>query len=208
MSEFLRGLRENDIDGNGTVDYETVAGQRQLRLRDAMQLQNGDPVISQTGVRPQLVRKNRLGIADNWQKVGTMKWVSNVTVDGEEEDMYFQVYFARAHAGVNANGAFYAGMGIVGGFSYPGGGRVYHDPTFEVSSFEVQIKDDEQGIRWQRVIIIGVLVFIGVAIVVVLVVMGISGLIVAARDDRMGRGKKKKEEEDHYDGYYMSKGRN
>ncbi len=203
VSEFLRNMREENFEGNGTVDYETSSGQQRVRARNAIKLSGDDPIVAQSSVKPQLVRKNRLGIADNWQKVGNLKWASNVTVDDVEDTMYFQVYFARAFAGVNANGAIYAGIGIVGGFSYPDGKRIFHDPTYEVSSFEVRSDDDENGVKWQRVIVIGVLVFAGVALVVVL---GISGLIVAARSDKMGPGKKK-EEEDHYDGYYMSKGR-
>jgi hypothetical protein len=208
VSAFLRNMREQNFEGNGTVDYETASGAQKVMARNAKAVTGDDPVLSeQVSGKPQLVRKNRLGIADNWQKVGNLKWASNVTVDRVEDTMYFQVYFARAFAGVNANGAIYAGMGVVGGFSYPGGKNIYHDPVYEVSSFEVQPNEDGQGIRWQRVIVIGVLIFIGVAIVLVLVVIVISGLIVAGRDDRMGPGKKKKEEEDHYDGYYMSKGR-
>lgn len=201
VSQFLRYMREDDFEGNGTIDYTTPSGEQWIRERNALEGSGEDPVVSQSSVRPSLVQKNRLGIADNWQRVGQLRWVSNVTVDGEEDNMFFQIYFARAFRGVNANGAMFSGMGVVGGFSYPGGSNIYHDPTFEASSFQVIADKDGSHPVLRTIIIVGLTIFVVVA---VLVLVSVVGLIVVKRNDRLMTVKKWKEEEED-DTYYLDR---
>jgi hypothetical protein len=38
------------------------------------------------------ITKNRIEFKDNWQRCGTLAWVSGVTVDGEGKEMYYQIH--------------------------------------------------------------------------------------------------------------------
>ncbi|MBI5000173.1 MAG: hypothetical protein HZB92_01400 [Euryarchaeota archaeon] len=75
--------------------------------------------------------KDTITFRDNWQKVGEMSWVSNVTVDREEKEMRFQI-----HAGENIDwetekrDGRVRGIVFLGGYIYPMGHDIYHDPSF------------------------------------------------------------------------------
>jgi hypothetical protein len=203
-TEWLRNeYREKFGEANGTAGYESTAGSETVRSRNLRQV-SGDPVLSQDVERPRIIRKNSLGFADNWEKVGRLKWVSNVTVDGNDTKMYFQVYMGRAFAGINANGALYAGFGIVGGFSYPGGSKVYHDPSLSVEAFTLTPGDDSDR-PIVRAIIVGMILFVGAAILVVIGVVAVGGLLAMRRKESVGSGKD--DDEDYYETYYIEKKR-
>ncbi len=96
------------------------------------------------------VAKNKIEFKDNWQRVGTLEWISNVTVDGHDDIMYYQI-----HAGSRLDGdTLWAqskegevkGLVAVGGYIYPAGSNIMHDPTFASSTFLAQINGKEAGI--------------------------------------------------------------
>ncbi len=93
-----------------------------------------DEVIADEGELPnsaQLVQKEHITFRDNWRQVGNMSWVSDVDVDNVTKDMYFQI-----HAGQNATGrgenddGYFHALIILGGYIYPQGNVIFHDPTF------------------------------------------------------------------------------
>lgn len=75
--------------------------------------------------------KDKITFRDNWQKVGEMNWVSNATVDGHEKQMKFQI-----HAGENIDwpgendDGYVRGILFIGGYIYPTGHDIFHDPAF------------------------------------------------------------------------------
>jgi hypothetical protein len=154
--------------------------------------------------KPRIIKKNTLGIADNWEKVGRLKWVSDVTVDGNDTKMFFQVYMGRSFAGINAKGALYAGFGIVGGFSYPGGSKIYHDPSISVEAFTLTPGDDSD-LPIVKLIIVGIALFVGAALFVVIGVVAVGGLLAMRRKESVGSGKD--DGEDYYETYYIEKKR-
>jgi hypothetical protein len=68
---------------------------------------------------------------DRWTQAGRLTWVSDVEVDGAPARMYAQVQGARRVAERGPNGGLFYGIGVLGGFSYPGGARIFHDPSVE-----------------------------------------------------------------------------
>lgn len=67
-------------------------------------------------------------------RIGTLEWVSNVTVDGQADHMHAQVMggapiLSMKMSGYQA-GAIFAGFAILGGMTFPGGELITHDPTF------------------------------------------------------------------------------
>jgi hypothetical protein len=73
----------------------------------------------------------RIHWMDRWARAGRLTWVTDVDVDGQPGRMYAQVQGARRVAERGPNGGLFYGIGILAGFSYPGGQRIYHDPTVE-----------------------------------------------------------------------------
>jgi hypothetical protein len=93
-----------------------------------------DEVISDEGELPntaQLVQKEHITFRDNWRQVGNMSWISTAEVDKVTKDIYFQI-----HAGQNATGrgenddGYFHALIILGGYIYPQGDVIFHDPTF------------------------------------------------------------------------------
>lgn len=89
--------------------------------------------------QPMLIAKERITFKDNWHRVGELSWISDVEVDGRPEEMVYQV-----HAGQNQqnrsdkdDGHFHA-LVILGGYIYPAGGDIFHDPTFSCSALIIE----------------------------------------------------------------------
>ena len=73
----------------------------------------------------------RIHLMDRWARAGRLTWVSDVEVDGQPGKMFAQVQGARRVAERGPNGGVFYGISILGGFSYPGGARIFHDPSVE-----------------------------------------------------------------------------
>jgi len=65
-------------------------------------------------------------------RIGRLEWVSNVTVDGvqEQNQVHAQVMAGVPIFAVGANGALFSGFAAVAGLTFPGGSVIDHDPTF------------------------------------------------------------------------------
>ena len=104
--------------------------------------------------RVQRLRTNSIEFHDNWDRAGKLTWVSNVsvTVDGNvtEEPLYHQLH---AMEGVQSfmdrenpdrlrelrSDGHVSGIVLLGGYVYPAGDALLHDPTFEVSALLAEI---------------------------------------------------------------------
>jgi hypothetical protein len=108
------------------------------RLFDFLQLQfhpraadDGGHVEDGGVSSPTLITTDRLVFADEWTRVGHLKWISDVTVDGTEETMAFHVLGSRK---VDRVGGFFPGLMVVGAFVYPQGSTIVHDPELAMSA--------------------------------------------------------------------------
>ncbi len=70
--------------------------------------------------------------SDN-SRIGRFQWVSNVTVDGSQvvNGVHSQLMGGVPFWAIGQNGAVFAGFAVLGGMTFPGGGIIDHDPTFE-----------------------------------------------------------------------------
>src|SRR3989304_4521257 len=84
--------------------------------------------------RPTLLTKDVVYFDDDWDRIGRLLWQSNVTVDGVETTMLFQVQggegFLARHGGAGV-----AGFAIRGGVIYPAGASIFPAPRPAASSF-------------------------------------------------------------------------
>lgn len=82
--------------------------------------------------------RGTITFADDWDRIGRFTWTSNVSVDGQNEDMYFQVHGGGMFA-FQYQHATFVGLAVVGAFVYPAGTTIIHDPAFDATSYEFGI---------------------------------------------------------------------
>jgi hypothetical protein len=83
-------------------------------------------------------RQGTITFADDWERIGRFTWESDVTVDGEQEDMYFQVHGGGPWS-FDYNRVTFVGMRVLGAFVYPAGMSIFHDPAFDATAYEFGI---------------------------------------------------------------------
>ncbi|MEM2899741.1 MAG: hypothetical protein QXT63_03030 [Thermoplasmata archaeon] len=112
---------------NGTASMQTDNGT--MALGDDSSADEGNS----TGLPKRMYNHPRIELKDKWNRMGHFTWVTkvNVTNNGvtEEKNMYYQVQGAfKFLYGSPGTTSFLKGFVIIGGFSYPGGEKIYHDP--------------------------------------------------------------------------------
>lgn len=196
-----------NINGNGTMTFDDANGTTRLTDRNAKREMSGfssDEDIFNSDERPMLIRKNTLSIEDNWEKVGRLTWVSDVSVDDSEMQMYFQFYGARRFLmNIDGKGAM-AGVAAVGGFSYPGGSKIFHDPTYSCDVFQLSSDNAKSTGKLRVILAIGafLLVIMIIAIIAVVVIAKMSRQKASSRSGSEGT---EDAGDGYYDNYYMDK---
>ncbi|MEE9600472.1 MAG: hypothetical protein V3W22_02040 [Thermoplasmata archaeon] len=149
-AQFVEGYVE---DGTGVAELETFTG-------DVIDLESNDDIPPEATI----LAKDSISFRDNWRKNGELTWVSNVTVDEEEKEMSFQI-----HAGTNGlritneKDDKFRGVVLLGGYIYPAGSDIYHDPSYSVQAILVDIQPEFN---------LAPFVFVGIASVATLGLMG------------------------------------
>lgn len=136
---------------------------------------------------PRKLMANRIEFESNWSKVGRFIWVSDITVDGEEKQMYAQVQAGIPFILPGMWGRLYTGFALLGGLSYPGGDVIYHDPGLEGEIF-FDISKSENITSDPPSRVFGLLLLV-IIIVAVVAVVALS----------RGKGKKPEEYQTPYD---------
>jgi len=83
---------------------------------------------------PQIYTRDQIVFDDQWTRIGRFAWSSNVTVDGVQERMRFQVQ-GGTRLTVSRGGAIFQGFAVRAAFLYPGGQSIIHDPMMSAESF-------------------------------------------------------------------------
>ncbi|HYS72153.1 MAG TPA: hypothetical protein VEM95_06990, partial [Thermoplasmata archaeon] len=98
---------------------------------------------SDTGpTQPVRMNRTELDVAESWTRAGSagnLYWTSNVTVDGRPDTMTFEIY--RAQPVGRLDGAYAQGVLALGGFVYPQGQTIVHDPGLSTASIVPLIDD-------------------------------------------------------------------
>jgi hypothetical protein len=123
--QFVWGL-----DGSGAVEYSDSNG-------SARNVSYNKPDISLAKVA---MRDGGISLRDGWQKYGALSWISDVDVYPDanstrpvKDTAAFQITWAGKFTLLGWRGAGSGALKALllsGGFVYPGGYRVVHDPTF------------------------------------------------------------------------------
>ena len=127
-------VQDNIEGGDGSLEYAAEGSTNVVKEQDDLPKQSVQ-VMSNTAISSK----------DNWERCGSLTWVSNVTVDGSEEQMYYQVHVGdkgNLLLGQNANGhdGHLKLLVMLGGYIYPMGMDVAHDPSVFAEAFQISDK--------------------------------------------------------------------
>ncbi len=85
---------------------------------------------------PTLITADSMLFEDEWLRIGRLRWVSDVEVDGEMMRMSFQLHRVKPLAmRIADGGAFFRGLLFGGAFVYPQGEVIFHDPSLSANVF-------------------------------------------------------------------------
>jgi len=87
---------------------------------------------------PHLYTWGQITFDDSFSRVGAFRWTSNVTVDGTQKTMLFQVQGGSRIAYSNGENAFFGFM-VHGAFIYPAGATILHDPSMSAEAFSANV---------------------------------------------------------------------
>lgn len=103
--------------------------------------------------KPQKLTRDYIEFNDDWCRTGRLVWESNVSVDGVNETMLFQVHGGKRVNWTHAGNTF-DGFWLFGAFIYPSGDNISHDPelvstipVFDIGKEEAQEKINDRDVR-------------------------------------------------------------
>jgi hypothetical protein len=168
---------------------------------------------------PELIKDNQLRFADDLYKLGGFSWLNNVTADGKDVLIKFQIQNV-GWIKKFIDGKYFVGMFIKGGFNLPGASKIYHDPTFAADMYELDISSEPieaSGLSQGKVILISVILMV----IIVIVLASFFGSIKSDKERKMPPPKfnndtsnktvmdkdkfapKKSEEDEYYESFYI-----
>ncbi len=136
---FIPDIVNEWFDKQFVSDIDDALGVVEYQYENAGEMTNA--VISDQGELPnhaQLIFKEHVRFRDNWRQVGNLSWVNKGDVDGVTKDIYFQIHAGQniSGRGENEDGYFHA-LVILGGYIYPQGDVIFHDPSFIASALVI-----------------------------------------------------------------------
>ena len=160
-------VKDKVQDGAGVAELETSEGVVEVR---------GNEELPEESV---LVTRDSISFRDNWQRTGALTWVSNVSVDGQEELVVYQVHAgSRQMLPDDVPDGDVNSLVILGGYIYPVGQSVMHDPTVQVHAL---------GVDMVPSIPVLVTVIIVIAVMICAVLVLIAAVILYVERKKRGR---------------------
>ncbi|UCH89556.1 MAG: hypothetical protein JSV49_02610 [Thermoplasmata archaeon] len=181
--------------------------------------ENEDEVPLKEYDMPEKIDDNQLRFKDNLNKLGSFSWVSNVTADGEDVLINFQInkiIWLKKYI----EDKVFMGILVKGGFNLPGAQEIYHDPTFASEMYTLDITSEPVEVSGPfngRVIITAIIILIVIAIILI----AFYGTITSDKErkmvpprlpneskirseiDRDKNGRKKEETDEYYESFYI-----
>ncbi|MHC1680709.1 MAG: hypothetical protein AB9860_05620 [Methanomassiliicoccales archaeon] len=144
-------------DGSGVAEFETENGT--VELRDT----------SEAPSKATVVTRDEISFRDNWQRTGALTWVSNVSVDGNEDLVIYQVHAGSRHMlPENVPDGHVRSIVLLGGYIYPVGESIMHDPAVDFAAVAV---DMDPSIPILVTVIIAIAAFVCIVLVGVVVAL-------------------------------------
>lgn len=120
---------EDEIGQTETATYTTPMGDQELSVEQDLPEETT------------LVQKETITFKDNWRQVGNLTWVSNVTVDGKNKDIYAQIHAKQDFSNevTDKKDGYFSGMVLISGYVYPAGDKIFHDPAYTSNALLINI---------------------------------------------------------------------
>jgi hypothetical protein len=115
--------------------------QQMKEYRDAKCVGLGEELNTGRVANASAVRSGALQFEDQGKRVGSLRWISNATIDGEETEVIFQVHGHRPvlpNDVDNLPDGYYRGVRISGGYNLDVGENIVHDPEYETDLVDVE----------------------------------------------------------------------
>ncbi len=123
-------------------------------------------LTSTSPMRERRLHQRRISYGGNWTRAGRFHWVSDVTVDGEDMEMTAQIVRGAPMVHRDHRGRNFVGFMVYGGFNYPGGHHIFHDPGIDGSAMLSIDAEPTSRILPYRGLFLGVMVVTTVLLVV------------------------------------------
>ncbi|UCE74314.1 MAG: hypothetical protein JSV56_01050 [Methanomassiliicoccales archaeon] len=131
-----------NIKGHGNAEYEALDPNQEDVVSAVVS--NGTEEMDENGdgiVDAKVVKKDVIRFKDNWQEIGELTWVSDAEVDGEDENITYQVHGGQPFSDEDKEGNQLRGFIIQGGYIYPAGNNIYHDPSLVATALLFEVVD-------------------------------------------------------------------
>ncbi|MBT6972970.1 MAG: hypothetical protein HOA04_07690 [Euryarchaeota archaeon] len=97
----------------------------------------GEELMEEGVSNASVVRAGGLHFDNDGAKMASIRWVSNATVDGVEEEVLFQVHGIRPINKEDLQNSslpngHYKGVRMIGGYNHPVGENITHDPEYDI----------------------------------------------------------------------------
>lgn len=185
VAEWLQLQFANRVGDEGQGRYQSDDGRTQNV--------NPGPIPSE----PKKLRSKWLEFGGNWTSIGRLTWVSNVTVDGQEKEMYAQIQGGRPLWLTGEQGNMFIGFAVLGGLSYPGGTSIIHDPALESTAlYDIVVPT---AIPWGLIGLIAVVVIVVVIVALVYTTRHHKGSKGYEENYDENKGKSKTEWSEYYE---------
>jgi len=132
VEEWLDEQFIKNIKGGGKAEYDALdPTQEDVEMTVMSNGTDNDDADNDGILDPKLVTKDMIMFKDNWQKIGELTWVSDAEVDGEEKNITYQVHGGQSFQEDNVDDKDFSLTGFIiqGGYIYPAGQNIYHDPS-------------------------------------------------------------------------------
>ncbi len=132
VEEWLDEQFIKNIKGGGKAEFDALDPTQEDVEMTVMSNGTDDDDADNDGILdPKLVTKDLIRFKDNWQKIGELTWISDAEVDGEEKNITYQVHGGQSFQEDNVDDEDFSITGFIiqGGYIYPAGQNIYHDPS-------------------------------------------------------------------------------
>ena len=131
------------------------------------------------------VRAGGLHFDNDGAKMASIRWVSNATVDGVEEEVLFQIHGIRPiHKEDLQNSSLpdghYKGVRMIGGYNHPVGENITHDPEYDIDVMTINTAGFGEPIDLGNRVLLRNLMQIA-PIVIGALVVGVAGTVLMVR---------------------------
>lgn len=124
------------VENNESQDNESTK-EHLRKYQDTHCSSDGDELKEDRITNASMIRAGGLHFDDDGARWGSIRWVSNATIDGVEEEVLFQIHGIRPVVKADLRNTslpdgMYKGVRMIGGYNHPIGDNIVHDPEYDV----------------------------------------------------------------------------